>query len=70
MRERFSLYINEVVSLVIMLLMAFALIAGQAAGSPEPESAAEAARYGSSHSPNDSSTPVKATTKVTSSRRW
>ena len=62
MRERFSLYINEIISLFIMLLMAFALVAGQAAGGPEPESAAGAA----SHSPGDGPVPVKATT----SRRW
>ena len=62
MRERFSPYINEIVSLVIMLLMAFALVAGQAAGSSEPEPAAGAAN----HSPGDSPAPVKAT----SSRRW
>ncbi len=58
MRERFSPYINEIVSLFIMLLMAVALVAGRAAGGPEPVPAAEAA--------GDRTAPVNAAT----SRRW
>ena len=58
MRERFSPYINEIVSLLVMLLMAFALLAGRAADGPEAAPAAEAA--------GDRAAPVNAAT----SRRW
>ena len=58
MRERLSQYINEVVSLVIMLLLTAALIAGQAASGPVTASAVEV--------DGESPRPVEAS----ANRRW